>query len=75
VERRAPEIGIRMVQGAGRGRIARQFVGEGLRWTGLGLAAGTAGALACWRPAWRAVRLDPWQVLRQERVSAFGRRW
>ncbi len=46
VSQRSHEIGIRRALGARPRDVARQFVGEGLRLVGLGLALGTVGALA-----------------------------
>jgi putative ABC transport system permease protein len=41
---RTHEIGIRVALGAAAGDIRRLVLGEGLRWTGVGVAAGLAGA-------------------------------
>ncbi len=45
VERRTREVGIRVALGAGKGDVLRLIVRQGLALTGLGLAAGAAGAL------------------------------
>jgi predicted permease len=49
VGQRTHEIGIRMALGAGRARVLRNVVGQGMRWTLLGLALGLAGAFAATR--------------------------
>ena len=46
VSRRSREIGIRMALGAERSRVRNLILVEGLRWIGLGIAIGMAGALA-----------------------------
>jgi putative ABC transport system permease protein len=100
VAERRREIGIRMSLGADRSRVLAQIMKQGLLLTGLGVAAGLAGALglnrliasmlfcvqptdmttlvavtativlvaaiACGLPAWRASRLDPNVVLRDD---------
>lgn len=49
VNQRTPEIGIRLALGAGRTRIFRLILGQGLTVVCLGLALGLAGALALTR--------------------------
>ena len=100
VAERRREIGIRMSLGADRARVLGQIMKQGLLLTGIGAAAGLAGALglnrliasllfgvqptdtatlvavtativlvaavACGVPAWRASRLDPNVVLRDD---------
>jgi putative ABC transport system permease protein len=100
VAERRREIGIRMALGADQGNVLGQVMKQGLLLTGVGLAAGLAGAfamnrliasllfgvqptdpvtlvaviatitlvaaLACWLPAWRASRVDPIVVLRDD---------
>ena len=100
VAERRREIGIRMSLGADRSRVLAQIMKQGLLLTGVGVAAGLAGALglnrliasllfgvqptdattlvavtgtivlvaavACGLPAWRASRLDPNVVLRDD---------
>ena len=100
VAERRREIGIRMSLGADRSRVLVQIMKQGLLLTGIGVAAGLAGALglnrvmasllfgvqptdpatlagvtatillvaavACGLPAWRASRLDPNVVLRDD---------
>ena len=100
VAERRREIGIRMSLGADRARVLGQIMKQGLVLTGIGAAAGLAGALglnrliasmlfgvqptdaatlagvtatillvaavACGLPAWRASRLDPNVVLRDD---------
>jgi len=46
VSQRTHEIGVRMALGADRGRVLRQVLAQGLRWSALGAAAGLAAALA-----------------------------
>lgn len=46
VERRRPEIGIRMALGARTGKITRAVLGRSARLAGLGIAVGVVGALA-----------------------------
>jgi len=46
VRQRTPEIGVRMAFGAGRARVFRQFVGQGLKLSGLGVAIGAVVAFA-----------------------------
>ena len=45
VAQRRREIGIRMALGAERSQILRQFVGDGLKLAGMGLALGAVGAV------------------------------
>ncbi len=100
VAERRREIGIRMSLGADRSRVLAQIMKQGLLLTGIGVAAGLAGAIglnrllasmlfgvrptdattlvavtttivlvaaiACGLPAWRASRLDPNVVLRDD---------
>jgi predicted permease len=100
VAERRREIGIRMALGADRSSVLGQVMKQGLTLTGVGIAAGLAGAfalnqliasllfgvqptdpatlagvigtivlvatVACWIPAWRASRLDPNVVLRDD---------
>ena len=49
VTQRRREIGIRMALGAGRSRVLRSIMGQGLLLTCLGLVAGLIGALALTR--------------------------
>ncbi|MEJ7811034.1 MAG: ABC transporter permease [Gemmatimonadaceae bacterium] len=49
VARRTGEIGLRMALGAGRGRVLRLVVGQGMSLTLLGVAAGGAAALVATR--------------------------
>jgi predicted permease len=67
VVRRTSEIGLRMALGAERGHIFRLVAGQGLRLVAIGLAAGTAGALAVAgllkRLLFGVGRLDPWTLL------------
>lgn len=49
VARRTREIGVRMVLGAGRGRVLGNVLGRGMLLVGLGAALGLAGALAATR--------------------------
>jgi putative ABC transport system permease protein len=49
VTQRTREIGIRVTLGAARGHVVRTVVGEGLRFTLLGVALGVAGGLAVTR--------------------------
>ncbi len=49
VAQRTREIGIRVALGAGRGRIRRMVLGQGMRATFIGLAIGLASALAVTR--------------------------
>lgn len=46
VARQTRDIGIRASLGASRSDLIRQYVGQGLRWTGLGLILGLLGAVA-----------------------------
>ncbi len=49
VGRRAKELGLRLALGAGRADLLRLVIGEGMKLTAIGLAAGFAGALAVGR--------------------------
>jgi len=49
VAQRRREIGIRLALGASRGRILRQFLGDGLRLAGMGLVIGALGAIGLTR--------------------------
>jgi putative ABC transport system permease protein len=55
VARRVREIGIRMTLGATRGVIARLVIGDGLRLSVIGAAAGIVGAMAATRVIQRAL--------------------
>lgn len=46
VLQRRPELGVRLALGAGRQRVFRDVVGEGLRVTAIGIAIGVVAALA-----------------------------
>ncbi|MGH9392761.1 MAG: FtsX-like permease family protein, partial [Terriglobales bacterium] len=46
VEQRTRELGIRMALGADAGRIRRQVLAQGLRWSGIGAVCGLLAALA-----------------------------
>ena len=46
VAQRTREIGIRMALGAQQGELKRMFVGRGLLWSGIGVAAGLTAAAA-----------------------------
>ncbi len=46
VAERMREIGVRSALGATRGTILRMIVGDGMRWTGMGILLGIAGSLA-----------------------------
>jgi len=67
VVRRTSEIGLRMALGAGRADILRLVAGQGLRLVLIGLAVGTAGALAVSgllkRLLFGVGRVDPWTLL------------
>ncbi|MGH9518099.1 MAG: FtsX-like permease family protein, partial [Terriglobales bacterium] len=64
VARQTREIGIRASLGASRSDLIRQYVGQGLRWTGLGLVLGLIGALALTRLLasflFGVTATDPW---------------
>ena len=49
VRQRTAEIGVRMALGAGRANIFKLIVGQGLRLTAIGIAAGLLAALALTR--------------------------
>lgn len=65
---RLPEMGVRVALGASRGQIRGLILRDALTMTVLGVAGGVAAglALACWRPARKASRVDAGVVLRQE---------
>jgi putative ABC transport system permease protein len=71
VNLRQREIGLRLAVGAARGRIARQFVAEGLRVALAGGAAGLALALAFARVlAGMLYGVSPWDAITMSAVVA-----
>ncbi len=67
VQRRTPELGIRMALGASSGHVLRMVLGEGLKLIGGGVAAGMLLSLALARPLSAFMggisTFDPWSIL------------
>src|SRR6266566_930042 len=71
VRRRVREIGIRMALGATHSDILQMVVADGMKPIFLGVVIGLAAALALSRvvtiiPAYRATRVEPVRMLREE---------